>query len=111
MAGAFYNLKLKRIKKHYLNQISNYLVQNYDVIVFEKLNIQNMTKNHHVVRSILEASWYELRKMTEYKALWNNKLCITVPPQYTTQKCHHCGFTHGKDDAEENKIGPSERSW
>ena len=106
-----YNLKLKRIKKYYLNQISNYLVQNYDVIVFEKLNIQNMTKNHHVARSILEASWYELRQMTEYKALWNNKLCITVAPQYTTQKCHHCGFTHGKDDAEENKIGPSERSW
>ena len=60
-----YNLKLKRIKKHYLNQVSNYLVQNYDVIVFEKLNIQNMTKNHHVARSILKASWYELRQMTE----------------------------------------------
>ena len=104
-----YNLKLKRIKQHYLNQVSNYLVQNYDVIVFENLNIQNMVKNHHVAKSILQASWYELRQMTTYKALWNNKLCITVGPQYTTQQCHHCGFVHGKDDA--IKIEPEQRSW
>lgn len=104
-----YTLKLKRIKKHYLNEVSNYLVRNYDVIVFEKLNIQNMTKNHHIAKSVLDASWYELREMTTYKALWNNKLCLTVAPQYTTQTCHHCSFVKGKDD--EHKITPDQRKW
>lgn len=104
-----YNLKIKRIKLDYYNKVANDIVQNYDVIVFEKLNVQNMMKNHFVAKAIGNASWYLFRQIVTYKALWNNKLVMTVGPQYTTQTCYHCGFVHGIDD--NYKIGPSQRSW
>lgn len=104
-----YNLKIKRIKLDYYNKVANDIVRNYDVIVFEKLNVQNMMKNHFVAKAIGNASWYLFRQIVTYKALWNNKLVMTVGPQYTTQTCHHCGFVHGIDD--DYKIGPSQRSW
>ena len=106
-----FTLKIKRIKRHYYNQVANYLVQNYDLIVFEKLNISGMVKNHHVAEKIQDVSWGLLRIMVEYKCLWNNKLCLTVSSFYTTQECHHCHFTHGKDDDPSQEINLSQRSW
>ena len=68
-----------------------------------------MMKNHYVAKSIAAAGWYQLREIVAYKCLWNNKLCITVPPAYTTQTCHNCGFVNGKDN--DQKITIDQREW
>lgn len=104
-----YNLLIKRAKKAYFYQIANYLINHYDVIVFEHLNMQGMMKNHYVAKSIATASWYELQQIVTYKCLWNNKLCLTVAPQYTTQMCHNCGFVNGKDN--DQPIMLQQRDW
>ena len=104
-----YNMLIKRKKHQYLLDIVNELVKHYDVIVLEHLQVQNMMKNHHVAESIAGASWYEFRSILEYKCLWNNKLLITVPAEYTTQQCHSCNFmmgTHGTV-----KLVPTQRDW
>ena len=104
-----YNLLIKRAKKEYFYQIADYLISHYDVIVFEHLNVQGMVKNHYVAKSIAAASWYELQQIVTYKCLWNNKLCVTVPAQYTTQTCHNCGFVNGKDN--DKSITLQQRDW
>jgi putative transposase len=52
------------------HKISRYLVDNYDLIAFEDLNIQGMVKNHRLSKSILDAGWRMLVQFTTYKAEW-----------------------------------------
>lgn len=104
-----YNILIKRKKKLYFEQIANYLIDHFDVIVFENLNVQGMMKNHYVAKAIASAGWYQLREIVTYKCLWNNKLCMTVSPVYTTQTCHNCGFVNGKDNNQ--KITIDQREW
>lgn len=104
-----YNLLIKRAKKQYFYKIADYLINRYDIIVFENLNTKGMMKNHYIAKSISSASWYELRQIITYKCLWNNKLCVTIPPQYTTQTCHNCGFINSKDN--NKSITVDQRDW
>lgn len=83
--------KIERQRNDYLHKISRYLVDTYDVIVFEKLQITNMVKNHCLAKAILDAAWGKLREFTSYKAENAGKLCPDVPPQYTSMTCNRCG--------------------
>lgn len=84
------------IKMHYvrLNQVCKavkYLIDNYDVIVIEDLKVKNLMKNHHLAKSIANASWSLFRKVLEYECDWYGKKLIIVPPQYTSRICSACG--------------------
>jgi putative transposase len=73
------------------HKVSRYLVDNYDLIAFEDLNIQGMVKNHRLSRSILDAGWRMLVEFTAYKAEWAGKQVVTVDPRGTSQVCSECG--------------------
>ena len=49
--------------------MSRQLVNNYGVIVFEKLNEQGMMQNHHLAKSIGDAAWNQLIQNSMYKAV------------------------------------------
>ncbi len=104
-----YTILIKRKKHQYLLDVVNELVKQYDVIVLEHLQVQNMMKNHHIAESIADSSWHEFRSILKYKCLWNNKLLITVPAAYTTQQCHSCGFIMGTHSTK--KLVPTQRDW
>ncbi|MBB1062409.1 RNA-guided endonuclease TnpB family protein, partial [Limosilactobacillus fastidiosus] len=76
------------------------LVKQYDVIVIEDLKTKNLQKNHHLAKSIANASWYQFRTMLEYKCAWYGKQLITVKPNYTSQICSQCGYHSGKKPLE-----------
>jgi putative transposase len=61
------------------------------VIVFENLNIQNMQKNHHLAKSIGDASWGKLMELTRYKAESAGGSVQFVNPNGTSQICSRCG--------------------
>lgn len=105
----YYNIRIKQLKKQYLMTVANDIVKRYDVIVLENLQVKNMMHNHHIAEAIADSSWYEFRRILAYKCLWNNKLLITVPAAYTTQKCHSCGFMMGSNGTK--KLSLNQRDW
>lgn len=92
---AVYQTKIVNKRKDYLHKITTKLVKQYDVIVIEDLKTKNLMKNHHLAKSIANASWYLFRTMLEYKCKWYDKKLITVDPKYTSQNCSSCGFCSG----------------
>jgi putative transposase len=83
--------KIRNQRKDYAHKISRILVDSYDTIVFEKLQIQNMVKNKHLAKSISDAGWYQLMEMTKFKAEWAGKVVSLVGAHNTTQLCSRCG--------------------
>ncbi|MDE1856281.1 MAG: transposase [Candidatus Micrarchaeota archaeon] len=91
-------IKLARLSEHiarqrndYLNKISHSLVNSYSLIVYEKLNINSMLKNHNIARSINDVSWGNFIKMLCYKAESAGCRAIGVNPRNTSKMCNRCG--------------------
>lgn len=97
---ARYQKKIVDKRRDYLQKLTTDLVKQYDVIVIEDLKIKNLQKNHHLAKSIANASWYQFRTMLEYKCAWYGKKLITVKPNYTSQICSQCGYHSGKKPLE-----------
>jgi len=59
-------------------------------VVFEKLNVAGMLKNHRLAKSIADASWSRLVGMTVYKAEEAGGRVVLVDPTYSSQECSVC---------------------
>lgn len=88
-----------------LQKLTTQLVQDYDVIVVEKLNTQGMLKNHHLARAIANAGWGQLVTMLRYKCDWYGKQLIMVDPKNTSRICNACGQKNYQFD------GLSQHEW
>jgi putative transposase len=84
-------------RKDFNHKLSRDLVDTYDLVVFEDLEIKNMVKNKHLSKSIHDASWGKLIQMTEYKAEEAGKHVDLVNPYNTSQLCSTCGNKVKKD--------------
>ena len=93
--------KLKVAKLHeqisnqrswYTHNVTNAIVDQFDIICLEDLNIQGMSKNHKLAKSINDASLSEIVRQLEYKAEWYGKTVIKVDRFYPSSKtCSSCG--------------------
>ena len=82
-------------KQYYLHQISNYLIDENQVICMENLNVSGMLKNHKLAGSIQEMSFYEFKRMLEYKSNWYGRKLVFVDRFYPSSKtCNHCGYVN-----------------
>jgi putative transposase len=50
-----------------------------------------MVKNHHLAKSISDASWYQFTQWLQYFAKVHGVIVIAVPPHNTTVDCSCCG--------------------
>jgi len=89
--------RIKNRRNNFCHQVSNYLVKNFDVIVFEKLKVLNMVQNGHLAKSICDASWSKLFELTLYKAENAGRRMIQVNPRNTSQMCSECGVMVKKE--------------
>ena len=88
--------KIRNQRKDFAHKLSRNLVDTYDLIKFEDLQIKNMVQNHCVAKSISDAGWSQLMQFTKSKAECAGKVVEFVNPAGTSQTCI-CGFGVPKD--------------
>ena len=92
-------------KQYYLHQVSNYLIDENQIICMENLNVRGMLKNHKLAGSIQGVNFGEFKRMLEYKACWYNRKIVFVDRFYPSSKtCHHCGYIN-------KKLKLNDRQW
>jgi len=85
--------KIANSRADYLHKCSISLVRRYDTICIEDLNVKGMVKNHHLSKSISDASWGKFVSMLTYKAEWNDKKVVKVDRFFpSSQTCNVCGY-------------------
>ena len=88
---------IRNQRKDFAHKTSRQLVNEYDHIVFEDLQVQNMVQNHHLAKSISDAGWSQLINFTKTKAEYAGKIVELVNPRNTSQNCSGCGNSVKKD--------------
>lgn len=84
--------KVANRRKDTLHKVTTELVRNYDVVCIEDLNAKGMEKNHHLAKSVADASFGEFRRQLEYKAAWCGKRISVIDRFYpSSQLCSCCG--------------------
>ena len=83
--------KIERQRNDFSHKLSNALVKEHDLIVFENLNIAGMVKNHHLAKSIADAAWDKIVQYTGYKAESAGAFVVLVDPRHTSRECSRCG--------------------
>lgn len=82
--------KVANQRKDFLHKESRKLVNTYDLIAHEDLNIKGMMYGYFS-KSIADAGWGTFIRMLTYKAEDAGKYVIPVNPYHTSQTCSNCG--------------------
>ena len=104
--------KVARIHAHVANQrqdalhkFTTHLANKYSEISIEDLNILGMAKNHHLAKSVMDASFGEFRRQLEYKTTRTGARLNIVDRWYPSSKtCSRCGRV-------KTKLSLSERTY
>ena len=109
--------QIRCIRQDFLHKLTSKLVQQYDTIAIEDLNVKGMVKNRKLARSINDLGFYELKRQLIYKAnqfgktiksvdrfFASSKTCSccgqkveTLPLSVRKWICAHCNTTHDRD--------------
>jgi len=85
------HLKIKRQRRDFLFKTAKPYAEGYAHICVENLNIVGMVQNHHLAKSIHDASWSTFVEILADKAARAGHQVVKVPARFTTQRCFNCG--------------------
>jgi putative transposase len=88
---AIKHLKVARQRRDFHFKTAKRYTEQYSRICVEDLNITGMVKNHHLAKSIHDASWSAFLDILTDKAERAGHVVVRVPARFTTQKCSRCG--------------------
>ena len=88
-------------KKDWLHKVTTFLINSYDIIAIEDLNVKGMTRRvkgkgrsakSGLNRGIMRHNFREFRTLLEYKADWYGRQCVAIDRFYPSSKrCSECG--------------------
>ena len=81
----------QRQRRDFHHKTALLLLQQYDTIYLEDLQVANLVRNHHLAKSIHDAGWAQFRSILDAKAAYAGRRVIAAPAQYTSQDCSGCG--------------------
>ena len=97
--------KIVNSRKDFHQKLSTLLVENYDVIGIETLNMQAMSQWLNLAKSTLDNSWGSFVSMLEYKCDWEGKHLVFADKYYASSKmCNVCGYKNAE-------LTLSDREW
>lgn len=85
------HLHVANQRKDTAHKVSRSLVNQYQTIAVEDLQISNMLRNHHLAKSISDAGWNLFMNILMSKAAEAGREVVKVDPRYTSQACSECG--------------------
>ena len=92
-------------KEAYIHYVVNKLLQSYDTIFMEDLNVQGLLRNHYLAKAIQEVGFYKFKEILSNKALVNGKQVVFVDRFYPSSKtCSVCGY-------KKRDLRLSDREW
>ena len=91
---------IKRQRLDFHHQIARGLVDRYDVIAMEDLNVSGLVRNRCLAQSISDVGWSQFASVLSSKAENAGKKVVRVVPAYTSQVCSHCGCMVRKELSE-----------
>ncbi|MBI4029300.1 MAG: IS200/IS605 family element transposase accessory protein TnpB [Candidatus Blackburnbacteria bacterium] len=83
--------KVSNQRTDFLHKLSHKLTTRFGSIAVEDLQISNMVRNHHLAKSIGDASWSSFISMLSYKAIIGGGQLTKVSPRNTSKTCSNCG--------------------
>lgn len=84
--------RIANIRKDYLHKLTSSLVANIQNFVIEDLNVNGMKQNHTIAKSLSDISFFEFRRMLQYKSEFNHRKVHVVDRFYPSSKtCSNCG--------------------
>jgi putative transposase len=111
--------KIRNQRRDFHHKQAKKLVQQHQRIVFEELQIANISKHAKpkqdedgkylpngaaaksgLNKSILDAGWGQFQQIVSYKAACAGREVLKVSPKYTSQACSQCGTVRKKDLSE-----------
>ena len=99
--------KVREQRRDFVHKTAKTLVDEFDVVAFERLKVRNMVKNRHLSKSISDAGWGQLVSVTASKAEGAGKTVVLVEPAGTTIECSVCGTAVPKPLSERTHSCPS----
>ena len=108
--------KIRNQRRDFHHKEARKLVENQQTIVFEELEITNISKRARpkqdkngtylpngaaaksgLNKSILDAGWGQFQQIVTYKAACAGRTVFLVDPKYTSQVCSSCGAVRKRD--------------
>ena len=83
--------RIRNSRTNFCHQESRKIINEYQYICVEDLNIKKMMQGNHLAKSIADASWNQFCQYLTYKAEEAGRKLGVVNPAYTTQTCYMCG--------------------
>ncbi|MDV3278749.1 MAG: transposase [Nitrososphaerales archaeon] len=88
-------------------KLAHSIVDRFDIIGYENLQVNNMVKNHRLAKAIQDASWSGFTQRLTDVAVMAGSLAVGVDPRYSTQECPECGSRIRMALSERTHICPS----
>jgi putative transposase len=97
--------KITNSRMDLIHKTTNNLINEFDIIYLEDLNVKGMIKNHKLAKAISDVAWGTFIDILEYKAIWNDKQVIHIDRFFPSSKaCSKCGWIN-------NQLALKDRNW